>query len=304
MQVTYNLNDTKQLKNYFDEHGYIIIDNAFSLTDLNVFKNTLKTAINLVLAKAATTYPDLNLKRSVQCVDEGIKLLRKVDPILVTYVQMTVSRTPEFFRISSNKRISRLSRILLNLPKDGLIYQISNGIIFTTPNDVENIHDSNVNLKWHKDTFYTIPRSRFIQMWAPLIHDADAEIGALQVCPGSQKEHIGQQQYNPDANYNHRYTMKPDTVSQFKPISVNLKLGQLMLFDGNLIHQSGKNTSDKVRTTLLGLIHDCHQEPFKPLAIEYKYLEQTPEEYFFEVFKDEKVKSILKEQSAAVNHFD
>lgn len=290
------------LNELFEEEGYIIIDQAFPKEDLIAFKKSLQQAINQQFKRAT----NLNCSNQLPFtdIDTGLKALRYLDPLHISMVQMTISRTPEFYRLASNPKVAQIVKNLLGLPVDGLLYEISNGIVFTTPRDEDNKHDSNLNLNWHRDTFYTIPGSRFVQMWGPVLHDSTDEIGTLRVCPGSHKAGIGRQRYNPEANFNHRYTVDPSEISQYKPRSISLKLGQLMIFDGRLIHGSGKNNSEYVRCSILGLYHDATCEAFKPTAIEYKYLEKTPEKYFYEKFGDERIRSILNEQAAFPQHFD
>ena len=63
-----------------------------------------------------------------------------------------------------------------------------------------------------------------------------------------------------------------------------------------MIHRSGENKSAHVRCTLIGLHHDVSQKNFCPLSVQYFYTEQTPEGYFYEIYKDKTAIPLVDEQ--------
>ena len=189
-------------------------------------------------------------------------------------------------------------RDLLDLPEDSPLYLLSNGIVFTNPNDGENKRSSNFELEWHKDTFFTIPKSRFVQFWGPVVNDSAEDIGTLMVCPGSHKHGNGKQRINTDISFNHRFCMAEGEVEKYDHVSVSLELGELMIFDGYLIHASGQNISDKVRMTMIGLCHDASREECEPVSTHYLYHGKTPEQWFYEEYGDESAKKIMFDQLA------
>lgn len=284
--------------NLFHEKGYLIVDNAYSAEDLFYFKQAFWRIIELMLIKKDLKM-DLSKSASLEekC-DAGLILLRQANPDYPLFVQGAISRSPEYFRLSSSTKVMQTMRKLLELEENDPLYLTNNGIIFTNPNDPENKRSSNIQVNWHKDTFFTIPRSRYVHIWSPVLHHADESIGTLRVCPGSHKEGIGKQKINVDAQYDHRYYIESKDALSYEPISINVKLGQALIFHQHLIHASGNNTSKNVRCTMIGMHHDGSTEAFSPLLVEYKYLEQTPEGYFYELFQDEKAAKIIHEQAA------
>lgn len=281
----------------FQEQGFIILNNAFSMEDLLAFRKTFQKILARVLTQASKNHPHLNAKMA-EDVDASLLALRYANPTYVSIAQRLISRSPEFFRLSSEPRVFNTIRQLLNVTDDSPLYLLSNGVVFTNPNDRENKRSSNFELDWHQDTFFTIPRSRYVQFWGPLLHDSMEEIGTLILCPGSHKDGYGKQRIHPELSFNHRYSMEPSEVKKYNPVSANMKLGQLLIFDGQLIHASGDNTSKQVRTTILGLCHDASRDECVPVSTEYRYHGETPEQWFYEVYKDEKAKTIMYDQLA------
>lgn len=280
----------------FEEKGFCIIQNAISTGDILNFQLLLREVIWLTLKRHKVNEIAYSTNIAADC-DYGLLVLRNAQPFYQTEVQSIICRSPEYYRLCSSPTIIKSIKQLLKLSENRPVYLTNNGIIFTNPNDESNQLSSNINLDWHKDTFYTLPRSRYLHVWAPLLHDASKEIGTLQVCPGSHKNGVGNQKINPQAQYDHRYTMHKDEISKYSPESIELKLGEALVFDGNLIHRSGTNSSKSIRCSLIGLHHDASLENFNPLTVSYHYSFQTPEGYFYELFDDEKALPLISEQA-------
>lgn len=298
MTNTAEIHQSLDFKEHFLEQGYVVIDEAFRREDLVAFHNTLKRIVTHVVERASLKYPQLKDIEIGEYCDEGLLALRYTDPQYVSVVQRLISRSPEFFRLSSEPKVFNTIRYLLGLPDDSPFYLLSNGVVFTNPHDRENTRSSNFELEWHQDTFFTIPRSRYVQFWGPLLRNSITETGTLRVCPASHKHGYGKQLIHPECSFNHRFSMAPGEISKYQQISVELELGQLLIFHGQLIHASGYNSSNTIRTTILGLCHDASKNECVPVSTQYRYYDQTPEAWFYDVYKDEKAKSIMNDQLA------
>ncbi len=289
-------------KAFFDENGYVVVNDAFSKEDLQAFKASLNGLIKLAIEKAERC--NLNLELPTLEVgnelDQGVIALDRLNPEYVSFIQRTVSRSAEFLKFCSNVYITQLLKVLLDMPPDLPLYLTSNGVVFTNP-EKENRNRANFEIDWHLDTFFTIPKSRFIQIWAPLYHDATENIGTLMVCPGSNKIDPCQrkQKFNPDSGYNNQYYLEPQEIKPYQPRSIELKLGQLLIFDGRTIHRSGQNISNHVRCTLLGLAHHTGKDEFVPLTALYKYHGLTPEAYFYQLYNDEQAKEHMYDHAVS-----
>lgn len=284
---------------YFYDNGYIVINNAFPLEDLFALQASLRNNIRRALDKYGLDLPMVSQRSLKEECDAGLIALRSLNPQYPSEVQGAVSRSPEYFRLCSSPTVMEAMRGLLGLSSGSPLYLTNNGVIFTNPNDSANKRSSNIEIGWHNDTFYTIPKSRFLQIWIPVLNDATDAIGTLQVCPGSHQVVMSKQTIHPEEQYDHRYQIGPEEVSKYNSVSVEVKLGAVLIFDGGLIHRSGINTSEHVRCTIIGMYHDASREDFYPLQIEYRYVSQTPEGYFYEVFGDEKAKSLMHEQGGS-----
>lgn len=291
---------TVEEKILFRERGYIVIKNAFEYEQLIDFQKALEN-ITSVFFERYVQQDNMTNRRSLLNCDEKIIALKNINPKYISIIQRIVSRSPEFFSFSSFTASMKFIRSLYELNETSPVYIVNNGVVFTCPNDQNNQYVSNFEIDWHNDVFYTIPCSKFWQVWVPLLHDATKDIGTLVVCPGSHNDGIGKQRINIDADYNHRYTIDPDSLSRYNPESIELQLGDALIFDSRLIHKSGANTSNNVRCTMLGSYHDATRQEFSPLGFEYKYYGETPEGYFHRLFGDENAKKIMFDDAAALD---
>lgn len=290
--------NTEQLKKTFWNDGYVVLRKVFDPRDLASFKTVILNTLLSVLERASQRFPALKNVLSTQDCNEALLALRAADPNYVSIVQRIISRSPEFFRLSSEPRVFNMIKALMDLDALDPLYLLSNGIVFTNPHDSDNKRSSNFELDWHQDTFFTLPRSRFFQFWGPVLGDSTTETGTLQVCPGSHKNGYGKQRIHPDLSFNHRFSMAPGEIDAYEHVSVEVPLGDLLIFHGQLIHASGHNISDQVRVSILGLAHDATNPACNPVSTHYLYHGQTPEAWFYEVFKDEKAKDIMYDQLA------
>ncbi len=290
---------TSKELSFFDENGYIVINDVFKRHDVESFQNTLASIIKLRIMHLARDSRGAldDLKSKELSIDDGLRALSSIDHYQVAFVQRLISRSPAFFRLTGSSIVEDILKQLLRMPSSYPIYLLSNGIVFSVPNDSLNT-SANLNLDWHKDTFFTIPKSRFYQVWVPLLHDSNQNNGSLVVCPGSHKEGVGQQLYNSDSSFNYRFSVPGEDVQKYSPISIDVNLSDILIFDGNLIHASGHNTSKQVKCSMIGLCHDASRKECIPVSTDYLFYEQTPESYFYECFGDENILPIANRSLA------
>jgi len=285
-------------KSFFEENGYCVFNNIFTKDEILDFKVALNSLIDLLLKKALSKHDYNQLKFTTDSLlDQGIPLLDKINPSYIPYIQRVISRSPEFLVLSSNKKASTIVKDLLEVPKNQALYLTSNGVVFTSPSS-QTRNASKFETEWHLYTFYTMPKSKFIQLWAPLYHDSSHEIGTLKFAAMSHKKDPLQfnQKFDPNKGYNNQYYIEAKDIEGFDKVSIPVTLGQLLVFDGRTVHSSGLNHSSKVRCTLLSLCHDIANEDFEPLKVLYKY-GYTPEQWYQDTYQDELSKEHLHDHS-------
>jgi hypothetical protein len=89
--------------------------------------------------------------------------------------------------------------------------------------------------KQHQDWSYNIGSKNAVTAWIPL-QDTSLEEGAPRIAPGSHKDGI----------YPHDKGVILDRY-RFNFIACPVRFGEVLIFDQKIVHESGVNTSDKIR---------------------------------------------------------
>lgn len=265
---------------HYREEGYLIADNLLPEEDLNVFARSIQRIIRFHVGKAQKRHAAMPEIAEGREFSDGMTALEDVDHAHIAEIYDTLLSTPEGFRLTSRSEISQIVNQLLGIDPEAPLFATQCGVLLFMPRDPDHWYT------WHKDLFYTVPDSRFVQMWTPVVQDSTVELGTLQVCPGSHK--AGWREQVDVAREGHtpryRYQVPESAVAKYKVIDVPVKLGQVLFFDSGLIHRSGNNVSDTCRFTLLAFFHQIEYEKFRPLLLRQTYVGKDPDQYFAELY--------------------
>ncbi len=102
----------------------------------------------------------------------------------------------------------------------------------------------------HQDNFYLRAKpGTCLAAWIAM-DDCDAENGAMQVVPGSQSmETVCPEQADSGRSFTTHWVRPP---SHLQPVLMEMQAGDVLFFNGQLIHGSGPNTSrDRFRRALI-----------------------------------------------------
>lgn len=237
----------QEYKKEFERDGFVVIDWFFAIQELQDFSTAFQR-----LAKS------LEGKEAGELYDAAFML-------------------PEFLRIVGKRTTAMIINDLLNRPYSSPLYCFTNRCRIDPPNDNRRTYG------WHQEVFYTLPESRFIQTWAPLIRDTTVENGTIEICVGSHKEGIARQSWNERLDGGAtQILVDSDVVNKYEQRAIPMKLGQMMFFDSRLFHRSGQNTSNETRYSLVGMYHDVDAPGFRVPTVRFGYRGKSPAEYFAE----------------------
>lgn len=183
------------------------------------------------------------------------------------------AQMPEFLRLAAKPETALWANALLGRPEGAPLY------LFTARCRIDRPQDQRRTYGWHQEVFYTMPGSRFVQTWAPLIRDTTVENGTIEVCPGSHREGIARASWEETEGRALQVTVAPDVVARYEAVAVPMRLGQMLIFDGRLFHRSGHNASTQTRYSMVGQYHGAGFRPPRPT---FDWRGQTPREYFRE----------------------
>ena len=265
----FSKNDPEEILTFFDKNGFVIISDVFENTVLDDFKIETSGIIRAHLDKAGL----VDTYSSDSIFDEAMTDLENTDHRYIASIYDTIFQAPSFFRIIGKKPLVDGVRLLMRDPNTPL-YGFTNRCRIDPPKDERRTYG------WHQEVFYTVPKGNYIQSWAPLIRDTTVGNGTIRVAVGSHKEGIAKQSWNEIEGRATQILVDNNVVDKYEQVSVEMEVGELLLFSGFLAHQSGQNTSDEHRYSLVGMYHDVSKLEFETPSLSFDYRGMTPEDYF------------------------
>lgn len=266
--------------NSFNKNGFVILKNFFNIEELNDFKQSLLYLIKNSLKKASEKYNEINGDdfNGLE-FDDGIITLEKMDTKFIADIYDSIPNLPSFMRLTAKRELSQFVNNLFEKPDDSPLFTFTNRCRIDLPNN------NRRSTKWHQEIFYTIPKSKFVQTWGPLIRNITKKNGAIEVCIGSHKEGIAKQSLSKDNFDPTPFTIDNEIIEKYEKTMIELNLGDIMIFSPKLFHKTGLNMSNHVRYTNIGMFHDVEFPTFRPPQPSFTYKESSPSEYYEEFFK-------------------
>lgn len=124
------------------------------------------------------------------------------------------------------------------------LLHISGAVLFSAPNDTRLTYD------WHQESSY-MPglNNPIFNFWFPVMEPATKANGAMSVLAGSHK--LGRLTYTKSSKPQGYTDLTPlgDYAERFPELVCECGLGDVVMFDGDLIHKSNPNTSGRTRYT-------------------------------------------------------
>ena len=250
---------TEDLK-FFNKNGYLIIKNLIPKKKINYILGSVKDYIKFNFSNYSNQYVS---------TDNILKELRKKNK------KKFGTFFDSFQTLGCASNILTEEKILLNVSK--LLKTKFNNLTFTDfsirfdpPLDERN------SLGWHQDSSYFRQNSdgrNGIVVWSPLV-DLNKKMGPLEFLKNSHntktfsiKKIKSHSRYTSDSReINNQITKK------FKIISPdNIKSGDAIIMNLNMIHRSGKNLSNKFRISIIGRYHKMLSEDFNSGLNKYIY---------------------------------
>jgi len=268
-----NLSKTNIIK--YEKEGFIVLDNVISKKDIFNFQISLNSIFkSKIKFFKKNKFKQINNLNNKNFINKFPKILAMDNRDEFDCLSETISQSLSFVRIANNYKIQKIVNTLLNKNINNPLYGYINKCRINLPSD------KIAELDWHREIFQTIPRARFVQIWAPLINDASVSNGAIQIIPKSHNIKLNKPKWRTNKNGVSKVFYSNDLLLSHKIKNLSLKLGQVAFFSGKTLHRSGKNLSKLSRFSMVGLYHDIDDPAFVPPKAQYSYRGETPQQYF------------------------
>lgn len=273
---------SKDQMHFYEENGYLIVDNVISQDDLNLIKSAFNAILDGIISRAKSEHPkhQKTLENATD-LSKKMEVLEKLDHKYVAefHDSLQVSNNPYIAKLTSSTNILRFANLLLAETPENPLFTTSSMGIFSMPENIEH-----TVIQWHTDVFYTCRDGHYVHFWAPIIEDTTKDLGTIHILPGSHKEPFKGEIRNKLSKTNiHKFGTSSDFVQKYEDKIIEIKLGQGLFFDKHLVHRGGLNVTDRTRFGIVTLYHSMSKPKFTPYYLSHQKSHISPDDFFDEV---------------------
>ena len=216
----------------YNDNGYIFIKKNFFKNIKKLIKKKILFYSNYILLKNNIINNKINsfdrLSDRLIFYDKKCNIISNLYDILPA--------DPDIFNLVNNTNFIKITKDL----------SIKNPLVGTIPTiRFDRPMDAKRNTPKHRDFWYSFLSKNSITIWFNL-EDDKKELGNLIVYPKSQKIIKDGIQDSKKGTYEY----KNKDIKLEEKIEINLKKDEILIFNQNLIHQSGINKSTKARISV------------------------------------------------------
>ena len=241
----------------YNNDGFVVLKNIIPYDKISKLEEAIKAQIVFHLKKH-------KLEINKDIFNEGIIKLNKIrkdkknfDSIQVIY--NLIRKLPELYNILSDTNVLETVKVLSGLRENQSAY------IWESFCRIDPPKDSSFDLKWHQESYFTLPNSNSVQFWSPIVNNVNLrETGTVSILKSSLK--LGE--LNHDIikleNYIHE-GIRDEEINKVKLEQVDMELnpGDVLFFHENSIHKTYHNDGNKVRFTMVANFANPYTSNFK-----------------------------------------
>lgn len=249
------------------KNGFVVIKGLYSNEEIS----DLRRLVYIVFCKVAGT--DVALEKiekpwNSHLFDEKLCNFRLKRPNSFGELYDILQGSYMFHKFVTKSEIGNLVAQLLgdspeNLSCSGLLFRLD------APEDKRN------TLNWHQDISY-FPQNfdgSNGMVVTTVLQDTPENMGALNICAGSHNEKAVDPEYTDGVNAEktEQRSIAKSLVSKYPLKVCELHRGDTLIFNLNLFHSSGYNTSNRIRYSALCRYHRISADDYVPYRVYHKF---------------------------------
>ena len=260
-EFVFNKKISKANYNFFRKHGYIVVKKAINKKSIKLIYDSIK--------KNTYKYSKLSKIKSIKNLHKSLLQLRKKNKKNFSFLFDSLTTLNLNFGILAENNIVNIVSNLLKV-NTNLITLTDVAVRLDPPLDERN------TLGWHQDSSYFRQNDsgkNGIALWSP-INRLNKKHGFLEFLDKSHNlGPLNVKKKKSSGKYvSSKRNIDDKKLLGFKDIkSVDLKVGDILLMNLDLVHRSGKNISSEFRISLLGRYHNMIKDDFNSGLNIYKY---------------------------------
>jgi ectoine hydroxylase-related dioxygenase (phytanoyl-CoA dioxygenase family) len=243
--------------NKYTKNGYLIQKNLIEKNRLHLIISSIKSLLLKYIKKTV---------RKNKSIDEQLIYLRKINKSKFGILFDSLQTLAINYKILTSTKVLNKIASLLNVDVASITLT-DVALRLDPPIDQKN------SLGWHQDSSYFRQNDKGLNgavLWTPVTYITE-EMGWLEFLKDSHK--MGSLKIK--RNKSSKRVINNKKMKNFKKIlKCDLKLGDALLMNMDMVHRSGKNNSNKFRISLIGRYHNMSSSDFNSGLNVYKYTNQ------------------------------
>lgn len=220
----------------FQENGFVVLEEALSASALDALQGECLKLTNYYIEKyqnIITDHSTLREDHSFKLLDFFEKHANFCPRANRKNIDLNIIR-----RLFNNQQFYNLAQVLLNTDERLALFQE-----YSIRSVVPRAFSKNIT-GWHQDAPDKNSDLQMVVFWAPI---SNPDAGGLKLIPGSHK--LGAVEHSDVPPF---YHIKNTVLKKqlHKEVSLNLKLGDCVMFHHHMFHTARDNLSNKIRWSI------------------------------------------------------
>ena len=230
---------SKEESNFYEDEGYLVRENQFSINEVNALRHALERAVNKAQERAS---------------GGKVYFLDKKKFVDVDYMTLQYEPQPEDNILKVIEPAHFLDKELYSLTQD---MRITDPVRSILQEEEISLWTDKLNLKrpgrgsgfgWHQDSPYWVHDSNNVDLLPNVylsLDNADENNGCFRVIRASHKE--GCLPGTSNGTQLGGFYTDPNYFNETDAVDFHIKAGSLVFFNQHIVHGSGPNLSDQQR---------------------------------------------------------
>ncbi|MAW01531.1 MAG: hypothetical protein CMI81_01390 [Candidatus Pelagibacter sp.] len=255
------------MKKEFNKKGYVILKKFFNSKEINSLYENLWNCSYYYLYKLKPYRNFLNkLKKNKSNFyykfSNFYNFFEKDEKNTLHTLQHIYAQNTEIQSFFFTEKLKKIYSELLGIKHSQPLFLHGPNIFVNKPKTKRLLY------KWHSEARFYPKRRNFLNIWFPLFTNKNKKNGTMQIVEGSHlnfdypiNEYIGYDKKTLNSQNNFYQKEIPSKyLKNFKKKSVEINVGDLILFERNLVHSSALNSSKDFSFALTGRLWDFSKD--------------------------------------------
>ena len=244
----------KKYKDFFQENGFLHLKSVIKKDLVNKFIKSFFIIFN--------SYSGLNLDDDLDSSElvKKLKEVRNKDKKNIDRIFRSTRLSSSFNKLFFNEEVLKVSSFLLGVDKN-------TAIISEFQFRIDEPKDRLYTLDWHQDgAYYNQDKGGLNSIVINIcVQDCFKQMGSPEILKNSHKNGlVPMRKFFKNKSNSLQYKTSDKFIKNKNSFIVEPKVGDIVIYDMNLIHKSGYNSSKKARFSLIGRAFNPLASTFRP----------------------------------------